>query len=524
LTAAADTYASPGQRRLTLCAVSLALAMVLVDNTVVNVAIPSIQRTLHATLGTLEWTVNAYTLAIAVFLVTGGRLGDLFGRRRVFVTGIVLFALASAAVAAAPSAPVIIAGRAAQGLAAALLMPGTLSLLTRAYPAEQWGRAIGIWSGISGIALVLGPLLGGAIIEAVSWRAIFLINIPISIVAVTITLRAVKESRDEDGDRSLDLPGIATLTLGLGAVTLALIEGNNWGWTSGGVVALFAVAAVSLAAFVWVETHVRAPMLDLGWMRSRRVAGPNLASLALAFAMFGMLFFITIYLQRGLGYSPLEAGLAFLPSTGVGIVAAVVAGRLSDRIGTTIPTLVGLALAALSAWIASGVTLAWDYGDMVPSFILLGVGMGLVLAPTSTAVMNAVEGARVGVASGVVSMVRMIGGALGVAVLGAVFQSTGRARVNHAVDELWLPLPRHFDIVKSLSNPSSVKLPADLRRRLTTIAHQALIDALADALLVCAGVTAATLVVAWIVLWPRRAALRRPQPEPVRQLVETRGS
>ncbi|MFL5911983.1 MAG: MFS transporter [Gaiellaceae bacterium] len=505
--------AAPARRGLLMLAVSAALFMVLMDNTVVNVAVPSIQKSLHASLSTLEWTVNAYTLAIAVLLVTGGRLGDLFGRRRIFVTGIVLFAVASAAVAAAPSSTAIVAARAAQGVAAALLMPGTLSILAGAFPARERGRAIGVWSAVAGIALVIGPLLGGAIIELIHWRAIFLINVPVSVLAVVLTFMSVPESRDEHHEKVFDLPGTFTLTIALGAITLAMIEGNTWGWGSARILGLFALSAAAFVAFVAAELRSRAPILELDWMRSRRVAGPNLASAALAFAMFGMLFFTTIYLQRVLGYSPLEAGAAFLPATVVAAGAAPLAGWLSDRIGTSIPTVAGLGLAAVSMWIVSGVSDSSGYGLLVPAFILLGGAMAFVIAPTSTAVMNAVREERVGVASGVVSMTRMVGGTFGVAALGAVFQSVGRNRIQDSFAALRLPVPGHVDLVKSIGNPQSLPVPPQARAllapKLTGAAHDALVHALASAMLVGAGVTLVSAVGVWLLLRPLRSARQR---------------
>jgi EmrB/QacA subfamily drug resistance transporter len=472
----------PTARRLTLLAVSVALFMVLIDNTVVNVAIPSIQRALNASLTTLEWTVNAYTLGIAVFLVAGGRLGDLLGRRRVFVTGIVLFALASVAVAAAPTSAAIVAARGAQGIAAALLMPGTLSILSDAFPPEERGRAIGIWSGVAGIALVIGPLLGGAIVEAVSWRAIFLINVPISILAVALTLVGVRESHGERGAArsSIDIPGIATLSAALATVTLALIEGNDWGWGSAAVVGLFAASAVASIAFVAVERRVSAPILDPAWLRSRPISGPTVASTGIAFVMFGMLFFLTIYLQRALGYSPLEAGAAFLPMTVLVAIAAPLAGRLSDRFGMRLPAVTGLLLAAASMLVASRVSNTSGYGLIVPAFALMGVAIGFAITPTSTAVMNAVEPERAGVAAGFVSMTRMVGGTLGVAVLGAVFQSA---------------LP-----------PAARSGPLD-PAHLAAIGRGALVDGLAGAMLAGAAVAIASAVAAWVLMRPQREPL-----------------
>ncbi len=506
----APATAAP-RRGLVLLAVSSALFIVLIDNTVVNVAIPSIQRALHASLTTLEWTVNAYTVAIAVLLVTGGRLGDIFGRRRVFLIGIALFGVASAAVAAAPSGAAIVAARSLQGVAAALLMPGTLSIISDAFPPEERGRAIGIWSGVSGIALVVGPLLGGAIIQAVSWRAIFLINVPIAIAAIALTLYAVRESRDPTTDPSLDLPGILTLSVALAAVTLALIEGNSWGWGSARIVALFATAAAALGLFIAAERRARAPIFDLTWLRSRSFSGANCASATIAFAMFGTLFFVTIYVQRGLGYSPLKAGAAFLPVTVVAAIVAPLAGRLSERIGTRLVAIAGLAVAAASMWLISGVTDSSGYGTLVPPFVLLGLAIGLVIPATSTAIMDAVGDARAGVGAGVVSMGRMVGGSFGVAALGAVFAAVGRNRVQDAVSPLGVKLPPHLDLVKGLGGSiAKLPIPPQFRAlalaREPVVAHDALVHALSSAMRVGAGVTLVGVVAASLLLLGERRA------------------
>ena len=237
------------RRWWTLAAMCFALFMVMLDNTVVNVALPSIQRSFDASLSSLEWTINAYSLSFAVLLVTGGRLGDIFGRRKVFLIGVVIFAAASATIGFAPTEGWLVASRAIQGCGAALMMPGTLSIITNTFPPAERGKAIGMWAGVSAIALALGPLLGGWLTEDVSWRAIFFINIPVAIVAVIVTLFATHESRDETATREVDYPGIATLTIGLTALVLALVEANSWGWGSPQIIGLFVVAALSLIAF-----------------------------------------------------------------------------------------------------------------------------------------------------------------------------------------------------------------------------------------------------------------------------------
>ena len=310
-----------------------ALFMIMLDNTVVNVALPSIQHDLGASLSGLEWTVNAYTLTFAVLLVTGGRLGDIFGRRRMFLCGVVVFALSSAAIGFAPTQNWLVAGRAVQGIGAAFMMPGTLSIITNAFPAEERGKAIGTWAGVSALALAIGPVVGGALTEYVSWRAIFFLNLPVAAGAVAVTLFAAHESRDETVERTVDWAGIATLSTGLTALVLALVEGNAWGWGSPEILALFATAVLGIATFAVLERRVSGADGGLPFFRSRTFLGANIVAFIVTFAMLAMFFFIALYMQNILGYSPLEAGVRFLPSTALIIVIAPIAGRLADSVG-----------------------------------------------------------------------------------------------------------------------------------------------------------------------------------------------
>src|SRR4051794_7225419 len=280
----------------TLGAMCFALFMIMLDNTVVNVALPSIQRSLHASLSGLEWTVNAYTLSFAVLLVTGGRLGDIFGRRRMFLFGVVVFAASSAAIGVAPTAGWLVAGRALQGVGAAFMMPGTLSIISNEFPPEQRGRAIGTWAGVSALALALGPVVGGALTQYVSWRAIFFINVPVAVGAVAVTLFATHESRDETIDRRVDVPGIATLSIGLTALILALVESTGWGWGSTKIIALLAVAAISLISFVVIELKLSpAPMVQFEFFKSRTFFGANVIAFIVSFAMLAMFFLTALY-------------------------------------------------------------------------------------------------------------------------------------------------------------------------------------------------------------------------------------
>ncbi|MGZ5336568.1 MAG: MFS transporter [Solirubrobacterales bacterium] len=407
----------------TLGAMCFALFMVMLDNTVVNVALPSIQRDLHAQISELEWVVNGYTLTFAVLIATGGRLGDIFGRRRMFLFGVVIFAITSATAGLAQNAEMLIGSRAVQGVGAALMMPATLSIVTHAFPPQERGKAIGTWAGVSALALSIGPVVGGALTEHVSWRAIFFINLPVAVGAVFATLFAVRESRDDSVDRRVDYPGVVALTAGLTAIVLALIEGNSWGWDSAGIIALLAGGIAALTAFVAIELRVPAPMLEFGLFKTRQFIGANMIAFIITFTMMGTFFFMALYMQDILGFSPLEAGIRFLPTTLVIAVTAPMAGRLSDRFGPVWPMSFGLATLSVSMFMFSAVDPSTTYSDLVIPFILMGLGIALVMSPMSTAAMNAVRVQKAGVASGVLQMSRMIGASVGVAATGAIFQS-----------------------------------------------------------------------------------------------------
>ncbi|MGH2919580.1 MAG: MFS transporter [Solirubrobacteraceae bacterium] len=459
-----------GNRRWwTLAAMCFALFMVMLDNTVVNVALPSIQRDLGASLSSLEWTVNAYMLSFGVLLVTGGRLGDIFGRRRMFLFGVVLFAASSAFIGFSQSQTWLIAGRALQGVGAAFMMPATLSIITNAFPPHERGMAIGTWAGVSALALAIGPVLGGVLVEHVSWQSIFVINLPVAAGALAVTLFATHESRDETVTRQVDFAGIATLTTGLAALTLALVEANTWGWESARIIGLFALAVAGLAAFVSVERRHPAPMVNVAFFRSRTFLGANIVAFIVSFAMLAMFFFLTLYMQNVLRFSPLEAGLRFLPTTLMVIVVAPIAGRLSDRIGPRPLMTAGLTLVAISLFWQSFLTTDSGYGFLLPGFVTMGIGIALVMSPMSAAAMNAVDQTKAGVASGILSMNRMIGGTLGVAVLGAFIGRQDQA-----------------DFVQSLG----------------------------DGLLVGAAVAAVGAVVAWKLVSPTLAAAPTSAPPP----------
>jgi EmrB/QacA subfamily drug resistance transporter len=478
-----------------------ALFMVMLDNTVVNVALPSIQRSFDASLSSLEWTINAYSLAFAVFLVTGGRLGDIFGRRKVFLIGVVVFAAASATIGFAPSEGWLVASRAVQGLGAALMMPGTLSIITNTFPPAERGRAIGTWAGVSAIALALGPLLGGWLTEDVSWRAIFFINLPVAAVAVAVTLFATHESRDETATREVDIPGIAALTIGLTALVLALVQANAWGWGSARIIGLFAVAVIGLVAFTLIERRSHAPIVDFTFFKSRSFVGANVVAFAISFGMFAVFFFLALYMQNILGYSPLETGVRFLPSTLVIMVAGPLAGRLADRVGPRTPLVIGLSLVTVSLAWQSRIQVDTSFGFLVVPFILLGLGMGFTMSPMSTAAMNAVDRTKAGVASGTLSMTRMVGGTFGVAALGALVASVGRHDLAQSLPRV--PEATREKLVDALGSGAATSgAPAAIR----DASERAFVDALGAGLTIAAIATALAALAAWFMIDPVRPA------------------
>jgi EmrB/QacA subfamily drug resistance transporter len=481
----------------TLGAMCFALFMLMLDNTVVNVALPSIQRDLHASLSSLEWTVNAYTLSFAVLMVTGGRMGDIFGRRKMFLFGVVVFGLSSLAIGFAPSDGLLVAFRAVQGIGAAFMMPATLSIITQAFPPEQRGTAIGTWAGVSALALAIGPVVGGFLTEQVSWRAIFFINPPISVAAVAVAMFATRDSRDETVAKTVDVPGIATITVGLTALVLALVEGNRWHWGSGRIIGLFAVAVVSLAAFVMVELRVRAPMLDFSFFRSRSFLGANLVGFIVSFAMLAQFFFLALYMQNFLHYSPLQAGVRFLPSTVLIIISGPIAGRLADRIGSRPLMTIGLLIVAAAMFIQSHISTHTGYGLLLPGFMLMGVGMGLVMSPMSTAAMNAVDRTKAGVASGILSMSRMVGGTFGVAILGALVTTIGHAKIDERLPQL--PAGTRAAIANALGagGPPASQHPS---AQIVATVREAFISALGVGLTIGAAVTVVGAIVAWVLI------------------------
>ncbi|HKT44337.1 MAG TPA: MFS transporter [Gaiellaceae bacterium] len=434
----ARIFAEENKKWWTLAAVSFGLFMIMLDNTIVNVALPTIQHSLHLKVSELEWVVAGYALTFGALMLTGGKLADLLGRRRMFVVGLAIFTLSSLACGLAGGATLLIAARIVQGVGAALMNPSTLSIITVTFPPKQRGTAIGIWAGVSALALAIGPLAGGLITEHINWNWIFFINVPIGALAIVAAFALIEESRDTSAHQRPDVPGLFTSALGLFSLSYALIEANTYGWTSGRIIAAFAVAAVSLVAFVLLELHQELPMLDLSLFRNRGFAGANTVMLLVGLAMFGVFFYVSLYLQEILLYTPVRAGASFLPWTLLIILLAPVAGKLSDRFGSRPFVAGGMVVLTGSLFLFSRMGMHESFWGLLPAMLLGGVGMAIAMAPTTAAAMSSVRPDKAGVGSAVLNSMRQIGGSLGIAVMGAIVAASvpGSVGARQPVDFL----------------------------------------------------------------------------------------
>ncbi len=420
------------RRWWTLVAVGLATFMTYLDNNVTNVAIPTIQRDLHLSIAGLEWVVSSYVLVFAGLLLAAGRIADVYGRRRLFFAGTVVFTLASLAAGLAGSGGVLIGARVVQGLGAALLVPTTLAIIMATFrDARERTAAIGIWTAIGAMALAFGPLIGGFISQHLHWGWIFFINLPVGVVALAIAALTMDESRDRTADRRLDFPGMITSSVALFALTYALIEGHDRGWTSAVIVAAFALAALAGAAFVVVEARTAHPMVELKLLRSRVFGGGTVTMMLWAFGIFGIYFFTSIYLQDILGFSPTKAGLAFVPMALCLAAAASVAGPVHARLGAHRTVAAGIAMMAVGLYLFSVLGAGATFASLMPGFVLFGAGAGLMQVPLTNSVLHAQPPERSGVASALLNASREVAGLLGITVIGAILRSRQGDALRH---------------------------------------------------------------------------------------------
>jgi EmrB/QacA subfamily drug resistance transporter len=434
-TVTASNEGPDSRRWWALGAVSLATFMTYLDNNIVNVAIPTIQRNLNLSVSGLEWVVSSYLLTVAGLLLVGGRLADVFGRRRLFLAGMAVFTLSSLAAGLAGSGDVLIASRAIQGIGAALLMPATLAIIMTAFTnIRERSMAIGIWAAAGALALATGPALGGLISQHLHWGWIFLINVPVGVITFAIAIFYVTESRSESAVRQLDLPGLATSALSLFALTYALIEGNVSGWTAPRILGAFALAAVSAGIFLAIESRTAHPMVDLKMFRSREFSGGSGTMMIWAFGVLGIYFFTSLYLQQTLGFSPVEAGLAFVPMALCVAVFAAVAPRIEAVAGAHRTVAAGMLLMVVGLVLFARLGLSAHYTSLLPGFMLFGAGAGLMNVPLTNAVMAATPASVAGVASALLNASREVAGLLGITVIGAVLRTAQGASARGGAD------------------------------------------------------------------------------------------
>lgn len=497
---------------LTLIATCLGLGMMMIDTFIVNVAFPAIGRDLNASLSLTEWTVSGYVLMTGVFPIAMGRLGDIFGRRRVYLLGLVAFVVASGLCGLAQNIEQLVVLRVFQGLGAATMMPLTLSIITNAFPPEQRGLAIGIWGGVSGLGLIAGPILGGLLVNGDEWRWIFLVNVPVGAGALLMALRWVPESRDSSAPRYLDWRGVVTLALGLFLILFGLNRANDEGWTSPLILACFAAGAAALPLFVLVERRVKFPLVDLSLFKSWPFVTACISAGLFSAAVFGSQPYTSLFMQNYLGFSALQGGLAFIPATALVALLMPVSGILGQRLGHRIRLIIiaGSMSVGISFLYLLQIDVDSRYTDgLLPAFVLRGLGIGLVMSATSFAVVSSMPIQKSGLASGTLTMARNIGTSVGVAVFGAVFLHSvdanlpgqlAAAEITGAEAEVAVSRAEHF-----------VPSPAGPEREVSR-------EAIVDGFLVISGTGLAICTLAAIsaaMIRPKRAAAVAPTPSPV---------
>jgi EmrB/QacA subfamily drug resistance transporter len=501
-----------GRKWWTLLAVCTATFMLLLDITIVNVALPAIERSLGASFSDLQWVVDAYALALATCVLTAGSLADIFGRKRLFLLGIALFTIASAICGTAQSPLWLILARGAQGIGGAMMFATALALLSQEFHGRERGTAFGVWGAVVGAAVAIGPLAGGMLTSWLSWRWIFLVNIPIGAGAIALAALQLHESKDPE-HAQLDPPGLVTLTGALFCLILALIEGNRQGWSSALILGLLAAAAVLLAAFVVTQRRGAGTMVDLSLFARPAFTGAQITAFVISASMFSMFLYLTLYLQNTLGLSPLQTGVRFLPLSLLSFVAAPISGRLSAHLPVRLLLGVGLALNALAMWLMSGITPSSGWTTLLPGFLVGGVGIGLVNAPLASTAVSTVRRERAGMASGINNTFRQIGIATGIAALGAIFQD----RVSSRIESSLHGVPNARRIAEAVTNGNAGaalgSVPASTRQHVATVARASFISGLND-ILVTGAIVAAVGAVLAVLLVRRQDFVASQAAEP----------
>ena len=489
------------EKILVLLTCCFALFMAMLDNTVVNVALPRLAESLHAGISGLQWVVDGYVLAFASLMLTGGILGDRYGRKRMFLSGLVVFTFSSLMCGLSSSTGMLIAFRGLQGVGGALLMPGTLSILTVTFPPHERAKAIGIWAGVSGLALSLGPTLGGYLVQHVGWESVFFINVPIGILGFFVGVRNIIESRSEQA-RHLDAPGLLLGTGALFSLTYALIEVNQFGWSSPSIVTALVAAVILFITFLQYEKRARAPMMPLQFFRIPAFSAGNSVAFSISLGMFGTFFFVSLYMQFIRGYGPFAAGLRFLPLTGMIVIAAPLAGRYASKFGSRWPMVVGPLLAGTGLILLSRIGVATPFSHIFPIFMMMGFGMGITMTPMTAAVMNAVGAQRAGLGSAMTNTSREVGGVFGIALLGTLLTTKLKSTFSTLLAPLALPAAQKAAIVASGGHVElDPRLLAGLGQQKAVAVQRAFDLSFVDGFHIALFVAALFLIVAAIVSW-----------------------
>jgi MFS transporter, DHA2 family, methylenomycin A resistance protein len=516
----AATFVSPPHPWGALVTACLALFLIAVNTTAINTAVSAIADDLTISSSTLAWALNAYLLAVAAFVVLGGQLGDVLGRKRVFVIGMVLYTLAAIVVASSGSAVQLIGGRALQGTGAAILMPATMAILHDAFPREKQGLVLGIWGAIGGIAFALGPLIGGFFTDAISWRWVWWSNVPVAVIALLLAGPMLRGLSGGKRGVRFDAPGIVLLAVGLFTAIMALQQGSRWGWTSPSILGLLGVAAVTLTGFVLVELRVKAPLVDLRLLRNRIFTAANVGTFVNAVALIGLLYFFNLYAQSSvlLDYSALLAGIALLPF-GLGIfVASLVSGRLADRIGVRVPVAIGLALQAVGCFLLYLTEVSTTFSGLWLPTLVAGLGVGMTFSTPSAAGLQAVPPEEAGEASGIINIFRYVGAALVVAVGSLAFISIGLAEMNHHLDAAGVDHVEEEHLDQALTgSPSAISAQADQlqgaeRQAFISGAQVGTVDGFDASMLVIAVTSVGGLVVWLVLMRPGGRRISPPSP------------
>ena len=507
---AVKTQANDNRKWWTLTAVCTATFMLLLDITIVNVALPSIQRALHPSFSDLQWVIDAYSLTLATIVLNSGSLADRYGRRKLFVIGVFIFTAASAVCGAATSPSMLIISRAVQGIGGGIMFATSLSLLAQDFHGRERGVAFGIWGAMTGAAVAIGPLVGGLLTTYVNWRWIFYVNLPIGILTIAIAYWKLHESRNVKETRT-DWPGAILLSIALFCLVFGLIKGNTWGWGSTSIVSLFGAAIVALILFLAVEVYQKQPIFQLSLFKKPSFTGAQLAAIGISASIFSLFLYITLYFQDILGYSPLQAGLRFLPTTLVMFVVAAVAGRLTSKVSGRYMIGIGLLLVGIGLLLGDGLTVTSHWTRLLSALIVSGFGIGMVNPSLANVAIGVVPPQESGMASGVNNTFRQVGIAGGIAVLGAIFQTNIRHSLSNSA------IASHFTSAQLTQASAAISggetsqvvnsAPVAYQHVVASVVHQAFITGYNEIDTVAAVIALASAVLAFVLIRKRDLAV-----------------